>query len=195
MPRFKTYLEGAQPQPIYVSSSDVSAYDLKDHPDFKYRPGSIVIRVMGGAGAECGLGAGQVLDCSSSGQVRVWWADQQQEAGVTSSCWPQDLYRVGEYDSEEGELWEEDEEEREEVESEEWETEEEFETGEEVRPEDLHTEEQDIKPKLAAKIEKARIAMTRLEEIFNLNPVLQTAGVMRQLLEARFNICSVCFNI
>ena len=41
---FRTYTEGAAPQPIYCSTSDASVYDLKDHPDFKYRPGSIVIR-------------------------------------------------------------------------------------------------------------------------------------------------------
>jgi len=32
-------------------------------------------------------------------QVRVWWVD-----GHISMCWPQDLYKVGGYDSEEGEL-------------------------------------------------------------------------------------------
>ena len=40
-----------------------------------------------------------------------------------------------------------------------------------------------LKPKLAANIEKARIAMSRLEEIFTQNPSLQTTSVMRQLLD------------
>lgn len=40
-----------------------------------------------------------------------------------------------------------------------------------------------IKPKLAANIEKARVAMSRLEEIFTQNPALQTTDVMRKLLE------------
>ena len=66
---FRTYTEGAAPQPIYCSTTDASVYDLKDHPDFKFRPGSIVIRVMNKAGDDCGLGAGQVLDNQSSGQV------------------------------------------------------------------------------------------------------------------------------
>lgn len=35
-------------------------------------------------------------------QVKVWWVD-----GHISMCWPQDLYKCGEYDSEDGELWEE----------------------------------------------------------------------------------------
>jgi ubiquitin-conjugating enzyme E2 O len=34
-------------------------------------------------------------------QVRVWWVDD----GHVSMSWPQDLYKVGEYDSDEGELW------------------------------------------------------------------------------------------
>ena len=67
---FRTYTEGTTPQPIYCSTTDASVYDLKDHPDFKFRPGSIVIRVMNKAGDDCGLGAGQVLDNQPSGQVR-----------------------------------------------------------------------------------------------------------------------------
>eukprot|EP00092_Neocalanus_flemingeri_P034351 GFUD01037358.1.p1 GENE.GFUD01037358.1~~GFUD01037358.1.p1 ORF type:complete len:1189 (+),score=379.97 GFUD01037358.1:41-3607(+) len=180
---FRTYTEGAQPQPIYVSTADASAYDLKDHPDFKYRPGSIVIRVMNSAGDDCGLGAGQVLDNHPSGQVSVWWAGEGDGKGVRSTCWPQDLYKVGEYDSDEGELWEDEDESGDESGNDSWETEEEQEGFEDVKPEELHTDEMDIKPKLAAKIEKARIAMTRLEEIFSENPTLQTQGVMKQLLD------------
>jgi len=180
---FRTYTEGAQPQPIYVSTADASAYDLKDHPDFKYRPGSIVIRVMNSAGDDCGLGAGQVLDNHPSGQVSVWWAGEGDGKGVKSACWPQDLYKVGEYDSDEGELWEDEDESGDESGNDSWETEEEQEGFEDVKEADLHTDEMDIKPKLAAKIEKARIAMTRLEEIFSENPTLQTQGVMKQLLD------------
>lgn len=102
-----------------------------------------------------------------------------------SMCWPQDLYKVGDYDSDEGELWDD-------VSSDaSWETE----------LEDCFIADQDgggggngggggggeqtesIKPKLAAHIEKARIAMSRLEEIFTQNPALQTTEVMRRLLE------------
>lgn len=32
--------------------------------------------------------------------MSVWWVD-----GRTSVCYPQDLYKVGEYDSDDGELW------------------------------------------------------------------------------------------
>lgn len=91
-----------------------------------------------------------------------------------SMCWPQDLYKVGEYDSDEGELWDD-------VSSDaSWETE-----LEDCFIADTDEVEQleNIKPKLAAHIEKARIAMSRLEEIFTQNPSLQTTEVMRKLLE------------
>ena len=180
---FRTYT-GTHPQPIYVATSDNSVYDLKDHPDFKYRPGSIVIRVMNTAGEDCGLGAGQVLDNCPSGQVSVWWAGPEGGEGVTSSCWPQDLYKVGEYDSDEGDLWyDEEEDEDEEDGNESWETEEEEEQVGDAKIEDIHNDEKELKQKLASKIEKARIVMTRLEEIFSQNPNLQTPGVMKQLLE------------
>lgn len=48
---------------------------------------------------------------------------------------------------------------------------------------DEEIDENTLKPKLGANIEKARIAMSRLEEIFTQNPALQTSGVMRQLLD------------
>ena len=181
---FRTYTEGAQPQPIYVSTADASVYDLKDHPDFKYRPGSIVIRVMNKAGDDCGLGAGQVLDNQPSGQVSVWWAaGSGEQQGVRSSCWPQDLYKVGEYDSDDGELWEDEEDDEEGSGNDSWETQSEQEVEVKEKEEDLHTDAKDLKPKLAANIEKARVAMTRLEEIFSENQSLQTTDVMRQLLD------------
>ena len=43
---FKTYTEGTQPEPVFLESTQCSVYDLKDHPDFKYRPGAIVIRLL-----------------------------------------------------------------------------------------------------------------------------------------------------
>jgi ubiquitin-conjugating enzyme E2 O len=98
----------------------VSVYDLKDHPDFQYRPGTVVIRVANFEGEDASCTAGQVLDNFPEGrvsfllyvvsslnvstqcilQVQVWWVDNH-----VSMCWPQDLYKVGEYDSDEGELW------------------------------------------------------------------------------------------
>lgn len=56
--------------------------------------------------------------------------------------------------------------------------------------------EEMLKPKLAANIEKARIAMSRLEEIFTQNPSLQTTSVMRQLLDV-YKDCrlELCFQL
>ena len=44
------------------------------------------------------------MDNYPCGKVMVWWANNE-----TSVCWPQDLYKIGEYDSDEGELWEDEE--------------------------------------------------------------------------------------
>lgn len=44
-----------------------------------------------------------------------------------------------------------------------------------------------VRPKLAAKIEKARIAMTRLQELFTENPTLQSGAAMKQLLDVYKN--------
>ena len=119
---------------------------------------------------------------SPSGQVSVWWAGQGD--GVRSSCWPQDLYRVGEYDSDEGDLWyDSDDEEGSEDGNESWETEDEEERVGGEKIEDAMTEEDEIKNKLAEKIERARVTMTRLEEILKQNPSLQTPNVTKQLLE------------
>ena len=110
-------------RPTLLEETEEPVYDLKDHPDFKYRPGSIVIRVANFGESETQASGGQVLDNYRTGEVRqeiwpldpprklifslssvqvlVWWAD-----GTRSFCWPQDLYKVGEYDSDdEGGLW------------------------------------------------------------------------------------------
>ncbi|XP_032676891.1 (E3-independent) E2 ubiquitin-conjugating enzyme UBE2O isoform X1 [Odontomachus brunneus] len=168
---FKTYTSSQNPEPTFLEEREVSVYDLKDHPDFQYRPGTLVIRIANFEGEDAGCTAGQVLDNYPEGRVKVWWVD-----GHISMCWPQDLYKVSEYDSDEGELWDD-------VSSDSsWETElEDCFIADNDGTE--QTELENIKPKLAAHIEKARIAMSRLEEIFTQNPLLQTTEVMRKLLE------------
>ena len=89
---FKTYTSSnAEAKPEFVKVSDEPVYDLKDHPDFKYRVGSIVIRVanLDEFGSSCG---GRVLDLYPTGQIEVWWSDE-----TTSYAWPQDLYKVSCY--------------------------------------------------------------------------------------------------
>ncbi|XP_075230933.1 (E3-independent) E2 ubiquitin-conjugating enzyme UBE2O isoform X3 [Lycorma delicatula] len=167
---FRTYTSTDNPQPCFLQENEVSVYDLKDHPDFQYRPGTVVIRVANFEGEDANCTAGQVLDNYPEGKVLVWWVD-----GHISMCWPQDLYKVGEYDSDEGELWDDGSSEAS------WETE----SEDYCIAEEENTVEgtESLKPKLAANIEKARVAMSRLEEIFTQNPALQTTDVMRKLLD------------
>ena len=89
----------SRPEKLRLSEEPV--YDLRDHPDFKYRPGSVVIRVANfpdkpateneeNAKPDMNCFGGQVLDNCTSGEVSVWWVD-----GSISTTWPQDLYKVG----------------------------------------------------------------------------------------------------
>ncbi|XP_068204113.1 (E3-independent) E2 ubiquitin-conjugating enzyme UBE2O isoform X3 [Palaemon carinicauda] len=175
---FRTYTAGNEPQnmvvsyvthrPQLLSEQEVSVYDLRDHPDFRYRPGSVVIRVANFEENQT-CSTGQVLDNFPSGEVSVWWVD-----GKVSVCYPQDLYKVGEYDSDDGELWDDT------ASDESWETESEHSV---IAEESESESEGALKTRLVANIEKARIAMSRLEEIFTQNPALQTTAVMKQLLD------------
>lgn len=88
-----------QNTPTQLGIEEVSVYDLKDHPEFRFRPGTVVFRISNFH--ENQFSGGQVLDNYPSGQIRVWWAND-----VETECWPQDLFRIGDYDSDEGELWE-----------------------------------------------------------------------------------------
>lgn len=55
-------------RPEMLREQEVSVYDLRDHPDFRYRPGSVVIRVANFE--ECQTcSTGQVLDNFPSGEV------------------------------------------------------------------------------------------------------------------------------
>ncbi|KAG0424964.1 hypothetical protein HPB47_027840, partial [Ixodes persulcatus] len=95
---FRTYMAGADPHPLELGEQEVSVYDIKDHPDFKYRPASCVIRVANFEDRESESTAGQVVDVHPMGKVQVQWV-----SGKTSLCYPQELYRIGEYDSDD--LW------------------------------------------------------------------------------------------
>uniref|UniRef100_A0A182JWR4 UBC core domain-containing protein n=1 Tax=Anopheles christyi TaxID=43041 RepID=A0A182JWR4_9DIPT len=166
---FSTYTCTSEPQPTYNGESEVSVYDLKDHPDFQYRPGTIVIRVANFTGEEGASTAGQVLDNYPNGMVKVWWVD-----GFVGMCWPQDIFEVGQYDSENnfwGSVAESD--------AESWETEAEschFGDAEPGSPSVV------LKPQLTANLERARVAIARLEELFNINPHLQNQEIMKKLM-------------
>lgn len=158
---FSTYTNIEEPTPLYKGESEVSVYDLKDHPDFQYRPGTIVIRVANFPTDNCAT-AGQVVDNYPEGRVKVWWVD-----GTITMCWPQDLFEVGQYDSENN-FWGN----GGDSDDESWRTEDEFsEPG--GMPQQQH---------LTANLERARKAMARLEELFIINPNLQSQEVMKKLL-------------
>lgn len=158
---FSTYTNIEEPMPLYKGESEVSVYDLKDHPDFQYRPGTIVIRVANFPTEQCAT-AGQVVDNYPEGRVKVWWVD-----GTITMCWPQDLFEVGQYDSENN-FWGN----SGDSEDESWQTEDEFsEPG--GMPHQQH---------LTTNLERARKAMARLEELFIINPNLQSQEVMKKLL-------------
>ncbi|CAG7714167.1 unnamed protein product [Allacma fusca] len=95
---FEAYSSTGEQVPKELNQEEMSVYDIKDHPDYRFRPGTIVIRVANMLPNQ--YAAGQILDNYPDGQVRVWWAN-----GSTSSCWPQDLFRLGDYDSDDGEIW------------------------------------------------------------------------------------------
>lgn len=99
------------------------------------------------------------------------------------------MYRVGEYDSDEGELWDDDDDDdddegpqvnsTEAAQDASWETQ----SEDEVICDSAATNPNvALRYKLAANIEKSRDAMARLEDMFTGNPALQGSEVMRKLL-------------
>lgn len=91
--------------PRYKGESEVSVYDLKDHLQFQYRPGTIVARLRDRPmddlerldeeeDEEDAGPLGQVIDNSPEGKVKVVWVNKK-----VSSCWPQDIFELGNYDS------------------------------------------------------------------------------------------------
>ncbi|XP_038211720.1 (E3-independent) E2 ubiquitin-conjugating enzyme isoform X2 [Zerene cesonia] len=194
---YRTYTSADDPVPQMLHESEMSVYDLKDHPDFQYRPGTVVIRVANFTGEDANCTAGQVIDNFPSGRVKVWWVD-----GHTSMCWPQDLYKVGEYDSEDGELWGSDGSASEDS----WETQSSAHDadartpdapatpGDHLPPAMVCSAKEEagagpggavprlLEPRVAAHIERGRVAMRRLERMFAEHPALQSQEIMRKLL-------------
>ncbi|KAM7362548.1 (E3-independent) E2 ubiquitin-conjugating enzyme UBE2O [Cochliomyia hominivorax] len=163
---FTTYTSADEPKPTYKGESECSVYDLKDQPDFQYRPGTMVIRVANFVGEDANCTAGQVIDNYIDGRVKVWWVD-----GHISLCWPQDLFEVGQLDQ--GDLSH--------ASDDSWETESEnSEVGNIGGGSSLKLSL--AESHILTNIEKARVALARLQEIFNISPNLQNPEVMRKLL-------------
>lgn len=119
----------------------------------------IVLRVANFEGEDAKCTVGQVIDNYAEGRVKVWWVD-----GHISMCWPQDLFEVGQPEES---FWINGDSEN----DEDWETESDT-SGEPGSQTDTQ-----LKPQLSYNLERARVAMAHLEEIFKLNPNLENQGV------------------
>lgn len=125
-------------------------------------------------GDDANCTAGQIIDNYKDGQVKVWWVD-----GHISMSWPQDLFEVAHIDDTQ-DFWGGNNES-----DDSWETE-----SETSEPGEVEVEEKPTKKisELILNLEKARIGFTRLEEIFCMNPNLQSRSVMRKLLQV-YKVC------
>ncbi|KAH8280961.1 hypothetical protein KR054_005884 [Drosophila jambulina] len=92
---FNIYTHVDNPIPSYKETEELSVYDLKDHSDYQFRPGTMVIRVSNFTGEDIESTAGQVIDNYPDGRVRVWWAK-----GHITKCYPQDLFEINHTDPE-----------------------------------------------------------------------------------------------
>ncbi|EDW98167.1 (E3-independent) E2 ubiquitin-conjugating enzyme UBE2O isoform X1 [Drosophila yakuba] len=90
---FNIYTHVDNPIPLFKELEELSVYDLKDHSDYQYRPGTMVIRVSNFTGEDVNSTAGQVIDNYPDGRVRVWWAK-----GHITMCYPQDLFEINHND-------------------------------------------------------------------------------------------------
>nr|XP_040565995.1 LOW QUALITY PROTEIN: (E3-independent) E2 ubiquitin-conjugating enzyme UBE2O-like [Lepeophtheirus salmonis] len=187
---FHTYQIGSDPSPSYVGESEESVYDLRDHPDFNYRPGSVVIKVANfdNEESEGGLG-GEVIEVYPNGKVTVWWANKK-----TTECWPQDLYKVGEYDSDEGELWDDDSdfegEEKDEVEEDSWVMLTKLVgSGESEKTSESIVSEKCPRVIVFGLFEKIRTSLQKLEENFSEASKPQTSAMLEKLWEIYKDCC------
>ncbi|EDW84363.1 uncharacterized protein Dwil_GK14098 [Drosophila willistoni] len=90
---FNIYSNMDNPVPFCKDTEELSVYDLKDHSDYQYRPGTMVIRVSNFTGEDADSTAGQVIENFPDGRVRVWWVK-----GHITMCYPQDLFEINHND-------------------------------------------------------------------------------------------------
>ncbi|XP_054155323.1 (E3-independent) E2 ubiquitin-conjugating enzyme-like isoform X2 [Oppia nitens] len=86
--------------PQLVTQQELSVYDIKDHPDFNFRSGVCVVRILHLHEEDCDSisRTGQVLDLTLDGMLRCVWLN-----GKISLVSPQQLFVIGDYDSDD--LW------------------------------------------------------------------------------------------
>uniref|UniRef100_A0A1A9WBM2 UBE2O-like SH3-C domain-containing protein n=1 Tax=Glossina brevipalpis TaxID=37001 RepID=A0A1A9WBM2_9MUSC len=138
------YTSTDEPQLTYEGDSEVSVYGLKDHPEFQYRPGTIVIPVANFVGEDAKCMAGQVINNFVDGRSSI-------------------------RDSEDS-----------------WETESENSEYGGIGSNNIQAFLS--KWQILLNIEKARVDVNRLEEIFKINSNLQNPEVINKLL----NVYKTC---
>ncbi|XP_060073669.1 (E3-independent) E2 ubiquitin-conjugating enzyme-like [Ylistrum balloti] len=158
-----------------VPTTEVSVYDIKDHSDFKFRPGHTVIRVAEPSNVSDNTPAvGQVHRLDPHGSLHIRWPN-----GEITHCYPQELYIVGEemseFDSDsDWETTEEDDDDEEDSDAS-WETENEEEvdddTNKSTTPDAKEAESswfqvQQKREELVSFIHRAQTALSKLEAIF-----------------------------
>ncbi|KAL4120293.1 hypothetical protein QTP88_013012 [Uroleucon formosanum] len=86
---FKVYPENPSlPNP--VEKTYFSVYDLRDHPDFHFKSGCLIIHINPDTNPDLNtLTAGQVLSAGPDGRILVMWVN-----GEKTECWPQELFVV-----------------------------------------------------------------------------------------------------
>ncbi|KAH8359553.1 hypothetical protein KR093_007414 [Drosophila rubida] len=160
---FNIYGNLDNPVPSCKEVEELSVYDLKDHADYQYRPGTMVIRVSNFTGEDLNSTAGQVIDNFPDGRVRVWWAK-----GHITMCYPQDLFEIHQSDTQDA--YESDDSENS------WETE----------SDNSHTNDNSHRTKAEEYIikgmDRAKEAIERLEKIFHVLPAARKPVILNDLL-------------
>ncbi|KAK7004416.1 E2/E3 hybrid ubiquitin-protein ligase UBE2O [Biomphalaria glabrata] len=171
---YKAYDIGKANKPTLVEGNcEISVYDIKDHPDYKYRPGHSIVRVGGFENTDLDENEtlqtiGQILQLDPNGHLIIKWAD-----GRVSQHYPQEIFVVtDEAENVSEDSWDSEEDSNDSSET--WETESEHEIfGEEsakLDPED-GTLDQDIlcehKQELDSLLGRAETALSRLQNHLN----------------------------
>ncbi|XP_016977943.1 (E3-independent) E2 ubiquitin-conjugating enzyme UBE2O [Drosophila rhopaloa] len=172
---FNIYSHVDNPIPLCKDLEELSVYDLKDHSDYQYRPGTMVIRVSNFTGEDVDSTAGQVIDNYPDGRVRVWWAK-----GHITMCYPQDLFEINHNDQDQ-DAYESD------GSEDSWETQSEnSRVGMNLSLSSMDNEEHIIMG-----IDRATEAMKRLEKLFRILPPKRKPEVLNDLLAVYKNCRSL----
>ncbi|EDV91461.1 (E3-independent) E2 ubiquitin-conjugating enzyme [Drosophila grimshawi] len=169
---FNIYGNMNHPVPSCKEVEELSVYDLKDHADYQYRPGTLVIRVSNFTGEDIHSTAGQVIDNFPDGRVRVWWTK-----GHITMCYPQDLFEIHQSDTQDP--YESDDSENS------WETQSE---NSQTMDKSFSVVSMDAEQYIILGIDRAKEAIQRLEKVFYVLPEQRKFDVLKDLL-AVYNNC------